>query len=82
MFDNRPSFVDTGAGRGIVPHDTPGFSLEHVDDVILRNCSVAWGGARQAEFTYALEARDCTGLKLEQFKGVAAQAGMKATNIT
>jgi hypothetical protein len=82
MFDNRPSFVDTGAGRGIVPHDTPGFSLEHVDDVILRNCSVAWGGARQAEFSYALEARDCTGLKLEQFKGVAAQAGMKATNIT
>jgi hypothetical protein len=82
LFDNRPTFVDVGAGRGIVPHDTPGFSLEHADDVVLRGCSVAWGGARQAEFSYALEATDCTGLKLDRFKGQAAQPGMQAMKIS
>jgi polygalacturonase len=82
MFDNRPTFADMGLGQGIVPHDTPGFCLEHADDVVLRDCSVAWSGVRQGEFSYALEAQDCTGLKLEQFKGVAARAGTKAMNIS
>jgi hypothetical protein len=76
LYDNRPTYVDVGAGRGIVPRearDTPGISLEHADDVVLKDCSVAWGGARRDEFSYALEARDCRGLKMERFAGVAAR---------
>ena len=38
LYDNRP----TTAITAIEPHDTPGFSIEHADNVTLRNCSVAW----------------------------------------
>ena len=81
VFDNRPTFLDVGAGRGIVPHDTPGFSLEHADDVTLRDCRVTWDGARKDEFSHAVEARDCTGLKMERFVGEAARADVKAVEI-
>ena len=81
MYDNRPTYVDTGAGRGIVPHDAAGFSLEHVDGAVLRDCKVAWG-ARREEFGCALDARDCKGLKMERFVGEPARAELgKAVSI-
>ena len=61
LFDNRP----TTAHAAIEPHDTPGFSIEHADNVTLRNCKVKWGGNLPDDFTYAVEAKDTTGLKIE-----------------
>jgi len=80
MFDDRPTYRDLGAGNGIVPHDSPGFSLNNTDDVTLRDCKVTWG-ERRDEFSHAVEAKNCTGLKMERFEGRAANAGMKAVEI-
>jgi hypothetical protein len=83
MYDNRPNFEDVGAGRGIVPHDTPGISLEHADNVLLKHCKIAWGGAQRNEFSYAVEAKDCTGVKIERFTGEAARSELgKAVSIS
>ena len=79
LFDNRP----TTAITAIEPHDTPGFSIEHADNVTLRNCSVAWGANVPDSFTYAVEAKDTTGLKIEGLKGEAAHASLgKAVSIS
>jgi polygalacturonase len=80
MYDDRPTFEDLGEGPGIVPHDAAGFSLQQADDVTLRDCKVTWG-ARRDEFSHALEAKDCHGLKMERFEGDAAKPGMKAVEI-
>jgi hypothetical protein len=82
LFDNRPTFRDLGAGRGIVLHDTPGFSLDYADDVLLKDCAVTFEGTRQSDFSHALEAHDCTGLKLDGFKGEAAHPSIKAVDIS
>jgi polygalacturonase len=79
LYDNRP----TTAITAIEPHDTPGFSIEHADNVTLRNCSVAWGANVPDSFTYAVEAKDTTGLKIEGLKGEAAHASLgKAVSIS
>ena len=79
LFDNRP----TTAIPAIQPHDTPGFSIEHADNVTLRNCSVAWGANPPDAFSYAVEAIDTTGLKIEGLKGEAAHASLgKAVSIS
>jgi len=69
LFDNRP----TTAYPDIESHDTPGFSIRHADNVVLNNCSVAWGKNVPAYFTRALETEDVTGLKVTGFKGVTAR---------
>lgn len=82
LYDNRPSFEDFGAGRGILPHDAPGISLENADNVVLRDCRVSWGGERRGEFSYAVEAKDCPGLKIEGLEGEAARPELgKAVSI-
>ena len=68
LFDNRP----TTAQSGVEPHGTPGFSLRYADNVVLKQCSVAWGANRPDYFTHALEAEQVTGLGLTQFAGEAA----------
>jgi hypothetical protein len=65
LYDNRP----TKAIPNIEPHDTPGFSIEHADNVTLRNCAVAWGPNAPDYFSYAVEAKDTTGLKIEGLVG-------------
>jgi len=79
LYDNRP----TTAITAIEPHDTPGFSIEHADNVTLRNCSVAWGANVPDSFSYAVEAKDTTGLKIEGLQGEAAHASLgKAVSIS
>jgi hypothetical protein len=79
LFDNRP----TTASEAIQPHDTPGFSIEHAENVTLKNCSVAWGSHAPESFRYAVEAKDAPGLKIEGLKGEAAQTSVgKAVSIT
>jgi hypothetical protein len=68
LYDNRP----TTAIAAIEPHDTPGFSIEHADDVTLRDCKVAWGANPPEAFSYAVEAKDTTRLKVEGLVGGAA----------
>ncbi len=68
LFDNRP----TTAYPEIEPHGNPGFSIRYADGVSLKHCSVAWGTARPAYFTHALEAQNVTRLQLTDFKGEAA----------
>ena len=78
LFDNRP----TKAIDAIEPHDTPGFSIEHADHVTLRNCKVAWGAHPPDAFTYAVEAVDAPGLKIEGLTGTSAHASLgKAVSI-
>jgi hypothetical protein len=79
LFDNRP----TSVVEGIEAHDTPGFSVEHADNVMLKDCTVVWGNNVPQEFSYAVEAKDSTGLKIEGLKGEAAHAALgKAVSIT
>ena len=79
LYDNRP----TTAMAGIEPHDTPAFSIEHADNITLRNCKVAWGAHVPDSFTYAVEAKDVTGLKLEGLVGTSARPSLgKAVSIT
>jgi hypothetical protein len=72
LYDNRP----TTAIAAIEPHDTPGFSIEHADNVTLRDCKVAWGTNIPEGFTYAVEARDTIGLKVEGLQGGPAHAAL------
>ncbi|HEX3571284.1 MAG TPA: glycosyl hydrolase family 28 protein [Acidobacteriaceae bacterium] len=69
LFDNRP----TTAQQAIEPHDTPGFSIEHADNVTLRNCTVKWGANVPESFSYAVETKDTTGLKIEGLTGSPAR---------
>jgi hypothetical protein len=79
LFDNRP----TSVAAGIEAHDTPGFSVEHADNVTLKDCTVVWGNDVPEEFSYAVEAKDATGLKIEGLKGEAAHAALgKAVSIS
>ena len=79
LFDNRP----TTAQPGIEPHDTPGFSVEHADNVTLRDCKVAWGPNPPDAFSYAVEAKDTTGLKIEGRIGGPAHTSLgKAVSIS
>lgn len=78
LYDNRP----TTAVAAIEPHDTPGFSIEHADDVTLKDCSVAWGANVPESFSYAVEAKDARGLKIEGLNGGPAHASLgKAVSI-
>lgn len=79
LYDNRP----TTAIPAIEPHDTPGFSIEHADNVTLRDCKVAWGTNAPDSFSYAVEARDTTGLKIERLTGGPAHESFgKAVSIS
>jgi hypothetical protein len=87
LYDNRPTSVVAGgvpgATAGIEAHDTPGFSVEHADNVTLKDCSVVWGKNAPEEFSYVVEAKDTTGLKIEGLKGEAARAALgKAVSIS
>ena len=74
---------DHGDGTRLRPHDTPGFSIEHADNVTLRDCKVAWGANAPEYFSYAVEAKDATGLKIEGLVGGAARAILgKAVSIS
>jgi hypothetical protein len=70
--DSRP----TTAMPAIEPHDTPGFSIEHADNVTLRDCKVAWGANPPDYFSYAVEAKDAPGLKIEGLTGGPARASL------
>ena len=72
LFDNRP----TTALPAIEPHDTPGFSIESADNITLRDCKVAWGSNVPESFSYAIEARDTTGLRVEGLTGTPAHPSL------
>jgi polygalacturonase len=72
LFDNRP----TTAQPSIEPHDTPGISIEHADNVTLRNCTVKWGTNVPESFSYAVETKDTTGVKIEGLNGGPARPGL------
>jgi hypothetical protein len=72
LYDSRP----TTAMPAIEPHDTPGFSIEHADNVTLRDCKVAWGANPPDYFSYAVEAKDAPGLKIEGLTGGPARASL------
>jgi hypothetical protein len=77
-FDNRPT---SSAMEGLEQHGTPVFSLRHAKNVTVRGCTARWGERREVYYTHALQAEDVQGLKLENFKGEAAHAGVKAVQI-
>jgi hypothetical protein len=68
VFDNRP----TRSQQELVPHGTPGYFIEHADNITLDGCSVAWGANKPDHFTHALETRDVTALHTPGFTGEAA----------
>jgi hypothetical protein len=79
LYDNRP----TTAIPAIEPHDTPGFSIEHADNAMLHNCTVAWGPNSPVDFSFAVEAKDTTGLKIEGLVGGPAHPSLgKAVSIS
>ncbi|SFS12441.1 Glycosyl hydrolases family 28 [Granulicella pectinivorans] len=84
MFDDRPTRADDPMHEpgGLEKHDTPAYSLRNVQGAVLRNCTASWGLHQAPYFSYALEAENVSGLKLENFKGTAARPGMPATLIT
>ena len=74
--DMRPN-----EGNTVVPRDVSGFWLSQADGVTLRNCEVVWGANRPGYYAHALEADDVTGLRIENFHGEAARAGLPAQKI-
>jgi hypothetical protein len=68
LVDNRPSV------EGVQAHSTPGFSIEHADRILLRDCTVGWGEHRDVAYGFAVEAHDVTGLKIEGLKGGPARS--------
>jgi hypothetical protein len=83
MFDNRPTRTDDPMHEpsGLEKHGTPAYFLRNVQGAVLRNCSASWGLHHSDSFSYALEARNVSGLRLEKFKGKAARPGLPATSI-
>jgi polygalacturonase len=71
QWDNRP----TSAMADIEPHPTPAIHVRHADNVVLKDCRVAWGRNVPDTFTHALEAEHVTGLLHPGFKGEAAHSG-------
>lgn len=68
VFDNRP----TTAMTDLEQHGTPGISLRHADQIVIKDCQIAWGVNRPEFFTYALEAENSTNVSLTHFTGEAA----------
>ncbi len=68
VYDNRP----TTAYSDIEKHSTPGISIRYADNIVLKDCRVAWGQNRPEYFTHALEAENTTNLALTRFAGDAA----------
>jgi Glycosyl hydrolases family 28 len=71
VYDNRP----TSAIAGIEPHESVGFSIQDADNVTLRDCNLKWGTNRPEYFSYAIEEKHVTGLKVERFVGDGARPG-------
>ncbi len=79
LYDNRP----TTALPAIEPHDTPAFSIESADNILLRDCKVTWGPGVPDTFTYAVEAKDAPTLKIEALTGSSAHQSLtKAVSIS
>ena len=68
VFDNRPTKVLAP----VESHAADGFNLRFADNVMLENCSVAWGGQSAGIFKNAVAVDNVTGLKLLNFKGESA----------
>lgn len=68
QLDNRPTKVY----QNIEHHDSPGFYIRFIDQVVLKDCSVSWGDNIPDYFSNAINAHNVTGLKIEGFKGEAA----------
>jgi len=78
-FDNRPT---PPAMEGLEVHGTPVFSLRNARNVTVKGCTARWGSHRQDYFTHALQAEHVAGLKIEHFRGEAADpATHKAISI-
>jgi hypothetical protein len=72
LFDNRPTKVLPP----LEPHDTPGLSIRHADNITLKNCAVKWGRGVPGYFASSLETEDVTGLRLDGFRGEGAHPGL------
>jgi polygalacturonase len=71
VFDNRP----TTAVADIEQHGTPGISIRHADQVVVKDCQIAWGSRLPDSFTHALEVENSTNVALTRFTGEAAHPG-------
>ncbi len=58
--------------------DNPAIFAYKADGLTFRNTQVTWGENRPDYYTHAIEAHDVTDLRLEQFEGEAARAGLEA----
>jgi hypothetical protein len=65
VFDNRPTKVLAP----IEAHAADGFNVRFADNVVLENCSVAWGGNAAGEFKNSIAAENVTSFKTLNFKG-------------
>ena len=71
MFDNRP----TTAYPDIEPHGTPGFSIRHADNVVLKHCSLTWGEKRPDYFTHASRSRERDRVELHRVRRRSGASG-------
>ena len=62
----------------MLPRGIPGYYLEHLEQVAVRNCSLSWQGSLPDYFSHAVEVVDCADLQLEYFQGEAAFPGLLA----
>jgi len=76
--DNRPTQPDDPMHepRGLEKHDTPVFFLRNLRGAVVRNCKARWGLHRDNYFSYALEAENVSGLKIEHFTGTASRPSL------
>jgi polygalacturonase len=67
LYDRRPCDV-----AGIIKRKIAGFYINETDEVVLRNCKVAWGENLPEYFGSAISAHAVNDLEIEQFRGEAA----------
>ena len=78
VWDNRP----TTAIAALEEHDTPAISVRHADNVVLKNCKVAWGKNAPDYFTHALEIENATAVDYAGLKGAAAHPARDQAVVT
>lgn len=70
--------IEPEKDEGLVEHATPGIYCEHAKALTLRNVELVWGENRQDHWSHALETHNVAELRLDSFRGEAAQERMDA----
>jgi hypothetical protein len=81
-YDYRPTYEGDYAGMVDIPKEgIAGIHLENVKDVVIKGCEVRWSTNPDSRYSNAIWARGCEDVKVVDFEGKAAKAGIAAIDM-